>query len=537
MTTPVPIEPATAPDDAGLLDADESQAPEIVLQGIDAHEGRHPPGTFRKILSGMATLVAACLSTYFVPALADLRPWTPDDPIVFWNVLGRGLLGSSDEAEASAELEAKAEHAQQIARAASNDSTAPIPDRPIVDPSPSGTPPARTPHPDDDEPVPHALEMPSPTALDAFFAALEQTELGHAGAITRAVHYGDSVIATDNVTSTLRETMQRRFGDAGHGFHLLAQNNASYRHRGIRFSDGEGWTRCHIIRECRPDGRYGLGATAVWSSGGARSRFATATDTGYGQKVSRFELWYLARPGGGTLRVVIDGGEPQLVDTAADVEAEAFRLFEVEDGPHAFEVRAQGGGRVQAFGVVLEREGPGVVWDEMSQVGAFASRMLNFDPHHLSGQLDHRGASLVVFQFGGNDLLLHRSQVERFQQQFREMLQRFRDVPSPPACLVVSPVDHGERRGERIVSVAMMEAITRAEREAALAEGCAFFDTRAAMGGEGSVATWRRSKPPLISGDLAHLTEAGGRALGRMIYLALMQEYRAFHDRKRGRAP
>jgi hypothetical protein len=62
-----------------------------------------------------------------------------------------------------------------------------------------------------------------------------------------------------------------------------------------------------------------------------------------------------------------------------------------------------------------------------------------------------------------------------------------------------------------------------------LANGCAFFDTRTAMGGENSVARWRAKK--WISGDLSHLTGSGQRVLGQLVYLALMKGYRDYRAR------
>jgi hypothetical protein len=51
------------------------------------------------------------------------------------------------------------------------------------------------------------------------------------------------------------------------------------------------------------------------------------------------------------------------------------------------------------------------------------------------------------------------------------------------------------------------------------------------MGGPDCVAIWRKATPPLIPADLAHLTQPGQRALGQMIYLALMEAYRAYRTR------
>ena len=525
--------PSPAPTDLGLLDGDEVVSPEIVLDGDGFDTGSYPPGTFRKIVSGMITLAVLIAATYLVPQWHWARPWvTGKDPALFWNIIGRELLG---EGQATDAAELKVEQAERLAVALANDDDeVPVVEaRPVIEPPPVAEgPPPYEPHPDDDEPVPQSLELPSPTALDPFYAALTRTDARYAGAVTRVTQWGDSAIANDNVSSAMRFAMQRRFGDAGHGFHLPSKPFASYRHRGIKFTDGEDWQRCFIIGKCRRDGHYGLGGTVAWSAGGAQSRWRSEKKLAFGRKVSRFEVWYHARPKGGRLRLRVDRGEPQIIETAAETAADAWHTVTLTDEAHDIELRAAGGGRVQLYGVVLEREGPGVVWDGMAQQGAFTSRMLYFDPDHLRGQIDHRDPALLVFMFGGNDLMISASKVPRYERDFAAVLQSFRGADPARACLVMAPVDHGQREGHRIISRPMVARIVEAQRKVALAEGCAFFDTVAAMGGEGSAGRWRKSKPALLSGDLAHLTFAGQKVIGQMAYLALMEGYVAYRKRE-----
>ncbi len=532
MTTASP--PVAPPSDVGLLDVEESVGPQVVLEGDGVEAGAYPPRTFHKIVSGMATLAALIVATYFVPALHFARPWVQDkDPTIFWNLVGRELLGEGAAAKAA---EQKTEEAERLAAtvARHDDETPVVEHRPVVEPPPTNEgPPPYEPHPDDQEPVPESLELPSPTALDPFYEALTRTDARYAGAITRVSHWGDSAIANDNVTSALRFAMQRRFGDAGHGFHLVTKPFASYRHQGVKFSDGEGWQRCFIIGKCRSDGRYGFGGTIGWSAGGADSHWSSEERLAFGRKVSRLEIWYRAYPKGGRVRIKIDGGEPQILSTAAETAADAWHTVTLSDDAHDIGLRASGGGQARLYGVVLERDGPGVVWDGMAQQGAFTSRMLYFDQQHLREQIDHRDPALLVFMFGGNDLILAEHKLPRYEEDFEQVLRNFRGSDPPRACLVLAPVDHGQRQGQRIVSRPMVAKIVEAQRRASLAAGCAFFDTVAAMGGDGSAARWRKSKPPLLSGDLAHLTFAGQKVVGQMTYLALMEGYVAY----RGRTP
>lgn len=520
--------PAPA-DDIGLLD----MAEHVEHVDLDAHgeddDGPYPSGTFTKIGSGMVTLGLAIALSYLIPALHFARPWVQgEDPALFWNLIGREFLGEGASVQAAA---ASLERAQQIA--AGVDEEGPLVEAPIVEPPQAGEAlPPYTPHADDQEVVPQSLELPSATALDQFYEQLARTDSRYAGEITRVSHWGDSVIANDNVSSSMRFAMQRRFGDAGHGFHLIAKPNPSYRHQGVRFSGGETWQLCYIINRCRPDNLYGFGGTTVWSGAGAQSQWKTEPKLAFGRSFSRVELWYRAQPRGGRVRLQVDHDEPVLISTATNDDGhDAWHTVSVGDGPHTLDLKAAGGGQVRLYGVVMERDGPGVVWDGMAQLGAFSRKMLLFDPQHLRTQIDHRDPALLVFMFGGNDLTIAPHKLDRYEQDFALMLRRFVGDKSPRACLVMAPVDHGQREGQRIISKPMVPKVVEIQRRVALAEGCAFFDTVAAMGGDGGAARWRRSTPPLLSGDLAHLTHAGQKAVGHMAYLALMEGYVAYRAR------
>src|ERR1041384_682428 len=74
--------------------------------------------------------------------------------------------------------------------------------------------------------------------LAYFYDALELTERRTAGAITRIVHYGDSPTTADMITGDVRDMLQRRFGDAGHGFSLVAKPWEWYEHRGVGVRGG-----------------------------------------------------------------------------------------------------------------------------------------------------------------------------------------------------------------------------------------------------------------------------------------------------------
>jgi lysophospholipase L1-like esterase len=195
--------------------------------------------------------------------------------------------------------------------------------------------------------------------------------------------------------------------------------------------------------------------------------------------------------------------------------------LKVDDGPHTLKIRSAGGGPVRVYGVVMERDVPGVVYDCLGVVGARGSRLLAPDVAHFKRQLAYRRPDLVVLLFGGNDLSDKGVSLGRYEATFRELVRRFREVRPEAACLVMSPLDHGERHRRRIRTVPRLLEMIPIQRRVAREEGCAFWSAFDAMGGEGAMGRW--VKQGLGWADYAHLTAAGAERIGTLFYRALMK--------------
>jgi hypothetical protein len=107
-----------------------------------------------------------------------------------------------------------------------------------------------------------------------FYEALRRTALAEdEEAMTRVAHYGDSSIATDLITSTVRRRLQRRFGDGGHGFMLMGRGYLAYRHRDIEHRASDEWSLREIVRRHDSSGRYGYGGVQFRGRPGAWPRY------------------------------------------------------------------------------------------------------------------------------------------------------------------------------------------------------------------------------------------------------------------------
>lgn len=544
----------------GVLDGREDGGRVVLTQRDAASQSALTPDARRRLGWAAGTLVALLGATYVVPGLEAARPWKPGEGYVpFWNVIGRELLGQESELEqqdrALSAFEALARDAERPTGGSSRHPAAPARDPaagaradaglgegPGSVPEPSAAAPAQlfppyAGHSDDEVPVEVGLEGVG--QLDYYYGQLTLTELDVPGAITRASHWGDSVLGGDGVTHAIRKRLQARFGDAGHGFMALGRYNLAYSHRGVRFADRGGWRSCEIIFKCESDGHYGYAGVSTRSSGGGTSRYRTAKE-GVGSNVSRFELWYAVHPEGGRFQIKVDDEVRRTFDTRAPSLGSAVEVVEVEDGEHGFEVRAIGDGVARGFGVVLERAQPGVVWDELSLIGAFTQRLDYQDPEHIAWQVRRRDVDLMVFMFGGNDVQrqkmdLYRT-MEPYEQEYANVLRKFRAGKPEASCLVMSLVDHAERVGKYgIETRRIVPQLVASQRKVALAAGCAFFNTFEAMGGRGSIGRWYHANPRLANADFAHPTVAGQEVIATLLYRALMQGYADYRRTHVGR--
>ncbi|MCA9692941.1 MAG: hypothetical protein KC636_25310, partial [Myxococcales bacterium] len=327
------------------------------------------------------------------------------------------------------------------------------------------SPPPYTPRPEDLVEPRQPIEDPSGEALAHFYDALARTDAG-APELTRVAHFGDSSIGLDGLPHAIRKRMQARFGDGGAGFVLIHEYSRNVSSRVVKRRAGEGWNTCYIAYDCKKDGEYGYGGHVFQGGRGAVSEIATLDRGDLSTSASRLELWYAAWPRGGRASLQVDGAAPVVLETRADALEDRWHEIDLDAGPHKVTLRGEGQGTLRAYGLVLEEDGPGVVWDTMSMIGAFTRRLFLFSPNHIARQVAHRDPHLIVFNYGGNDLRRFVSRgvsPERFKEEMRVAYQKIRAGKPEASCLVVSVIDHG-RSGIRTVEARHVDAVVDAQR-------------------------------------------------------------------------
>lgn len=369
-------------------------------------------------------------------------------------------------------------------------------------------------------------------SMRGFYRQLARVERGRT-VLARMGVYGTSTNGADRMTEQLRILLQRRFGDGGKGWVPVAPGWRYQRHQNVSWSHSH-WRTYVVNRSDGPLDRYGFGGVlSTERHRGAVATFGTVAGDDAGTRVSRFRVFYQAWPEGGRLSLQVDEHEPEFVDTRSERVEDRVVTVDVPDGAHTLTLRPgpsedrSGRESLRLYGVTMERAGPGVVVDGLALIGAFTRVLRLFDEEHLATQVQQREPNLLVFWMGANDAVSETMPFipDQYRENYRGILRRFKAARPEMSCLVMSIIDKGERVAGRIRTRPRVPRLVALQREIAIEEGCAFFDTYEALGGRGTMRRWYNNTPRLVTADLGHLTAAGSRILGTLVYRALMKGF------------
>ncbi len=285
-------------------------------------------------------------------------------------------------------------------------------------------------------------------ALDPFFASLTRLDAANGFYQVAVLHYGDSPTTADLITGDVRALLQERFGDAGHGYLLVAKPWAWYGHRDTDIS-GHGWDISTPVGRMRSE-VYGLGGANFQSGGGANSHI-----TLHGPPPSSMELSFMAQPGGGSISVTADDAEGKgqpvaTIETASPGDQPgsrpAWQTVTLPPQTKAVDIRANG--RVELFGETFFRQRSGILYDSLGLNGASTTVLSRaFDRGTWTAELQHTAPGLVIINYGTNESSFGAFVDKQYEGELRLAIQRVRNALPNVSILVMSP--HGPRATKR----------------------------------------------------------------------------------------
>lgn len=348
-------------------------------------------------------------------------------------------------------------------------------------------------------------------AMDAFFERLHAVASKRAERPVRWTQLGDSMTAWVDAPTRFRTLMQAQFGDGGIGV-ILPTDPGHARELQSVARTSAGWSvRTAPFLE---DPHFGLSGSVF------RGGMTTVRTPGPVDRIGVLS----GGPGtaqvrAGEVELQLDlqvGLTPARIDPATEL---VFQGFDA-DTPIA--------------GLLLERVGPGVIVDNLGVVSMRADQLLKVDDALWVQQARAIEPDVLVYSYGAkspHEAAWHRKPppedwIQAYEADYSRVLERGRRVDAD--CLVLSLMTRAEPdgSGKRFTVFASVAPTVQAQRRAALAHGCAFYDSYAAIGGPDGAHDWYWHEPRLLGFDLLHLTPEGYKRYGTDLYVSLVHAFR-----------
>lgn len=382
----------------------------------------------------------------------------------------------------------------------------------------------------------HKIEFPADNnhVLDPFFKALQnQTK----SSLIRVMHYGDSQIEGDRITSFLRSRLQKKFGGYGVGLlPVLQPYDFSF---SIRQSNSDNWLRYtlngRIDTNVRHNNYGALGSfsrfTPLVPIAGAEKSNAWVqfdkSNISYSntRKFKRIRIFY----GNATDSVgikIYQNDSLLLSDTLRRSLLPAIYSYNFKQAVSNARIVFEAKTSPDIYGVSLEST-TGVAVDNIGLRGNSGTIFTKINKQSLGAMYQALNVKLFILQFGGNVMPYIKSdkEAENYGRWFYSQLLRIKSVQPGASILVIGPSDMSIKVKDKYVSYEYLEKVRDELKKAAFNAGAAYWDMFEAMGGKNSMPSWVAAKPALAAPDYTHFTSKGVTVVSNMFYNALLLEY------------
>lgn len=376
--------------------------------------------------------------------------------------------------------------------------------------------------------------------LHKAFKAMREAEKKNR--LVRVLHYGDSQIEGDRITSLLRNRLQRKFGGMGVGL-VPAKQVYDFSYSLLQENKGD-WYRYTVYGNRDTNlvhNRYGALASFTMFSPAypysendsinhAASVSFSSSPYGFSNTKSfqqcRVFFGYNPQP----FIYELYNSETLLEADFVPVRNQLSMLSWTFDEPKSnLSIHFQGSHSPEIYAIALDGLN-GVAVDNIAMRGSAGLVFSKMDKNLLKQMYDELKVKMVILQFGGNVIPYLGDNCAYYERLFYKQLKTLREISPDLGIIVIGVADMSYNEHGRYVSYPNIEKIRDALKQATFKADGAYWDMYKAMGGHNSMPSWVFANPPLASTDFVHFTAKGAIIIAQMFYNALYYEYRKFEN-------
>lgn len=377
------------------------------------------------------------------------------------------------------------------------------------------------------------IELPenNPMYLDNFFASLDSINTYNNK--VRVIHYGDSQIESDRITSYIRNRLQGEFGGEGQGqIPLYSLSNV----KNVTFTYSNGWDFYSIIDNKKTSfHNYGLMQSAV--------KFISENHTdSLGNETiiqdSVIITLNFARAVSGDITLYYQNTNESLEFDFFTKEKNLLNgNIQTANGLSKIPVTLkepiktltmQFKGEVELYSLDFSSKS-GVYVDNVSLRGSSGWGFNKNNAEFLKSMSEKLNVRLLILQFGVNAVPQNEQEIMPSYQFYKVQLVKqinFLKKTNPNAAIIVIGIsDRSRKKSNGYETNPNIPMILAAQQNAAKECGVAFWNLFEAMGGENSMPSWVLREKPLANTDFTHFNDRGAKYVGEMFYKALENAY------------
>lgn len=375
-----------------------------------------------------------------------------------------------------------------------------------------------------------AARIYMPCEDETYLDGLWETLQGAATRHVRIMHYGDSQIECDRITSLLRQKFQEKFGGMGVGLVPARQTIPTFTLKSdITPEDAPQYLAYGPADMRTADSFYGPLAKFTHIPGQATISLRGMGGKDYG-KASRFSRVTVITRQPASILLKTDGeGETQEMPLC-DGEVPCFYTMLMDKAVGNITLEVQG--ETDILGIQLDGQ-TGVNMDNIPMRGSSGRDLTTISRSSLRPFFRRENVALLILQFGGNSTpYLTHKKLHDFKENMKRLIRSFQELAPEAKILLVGPADmaHNNEKGE-LESYPILPALNDSLRAAADETGTAFWNMYAAMGGKGSIIRWVEATPQLAGEDYIHFTSLGAKKIAQLLYDTLQLYHRFYRFR------
>ncbi len=390
---------------------------------------------------------------------------------------------------------------------------------------------------------PKSIQYPDndPSILFSVFEGLEQSQ--NASKPVRVLHFGDSQIEGDRMSSLFRARIQEKFGGGGPGLVAAKPLTSSMsvvveyaesmqRYAQFGFGDNSVKHRRYgaMATFCRfgpitPDSTFTETELQTGWVSLSVSRAAYATSKNF----NTLKMFYGFNRSEVNVKVFLDDVLFADDNLPANKTLKVKR-WKLDKTPNKIMIIMEGFDSPDLYGLSLESSA-GVVLDNISMRGSSGTSFTALETVPFRPMVDSLNPKLILLQYGGNTVpyIKDIKAAQGYGHNFKAQIMHLKNMFPGVGIIVIGPSDMSTMIDGKMQSYPNLPNVRDALRQAAFDAGAAFFDIYEAMGGQNSMIEWAEADPPLAAADYVHFSPQGARIIAEAFIKSFMADYEAYH--------